>query len=411
MAKNHAHIFDIRGKGLKLESMEDVAPLLEGYDAEDVKEIYLGGNSLGVGASQSFAAFITKTKQLEVTFENFTCATFALTVVQIADLSNIFVGRLIAEIPIALHAFCTALIPKSTLIDIDLSDNAFGERCVDHSLLDFLEQNHFEILRLNNNGLGPDAGAEIANALRNSSASRKGANRPLKKIICGRNRLEDGSAQAWAKAFEELKTLEEVRMPQNGILMEGIKELAGGLEKCSQLRYLDLQDNTFTNGDTKEGLSAVIAWATSLKSMKDLEVLNISDCFLSHDGEVPEILTEIAKGSNPKLVNLQLQNNNLKSDSTQVLADAISTHLASLIRLGLQRDDVDEDNKLFDTIRQALSNRGGVLVVFDEYGDPEEATEEATEEAIEEAIEEPISSPLSSADVDNLTKLLDSIVL
>lgn len=64
--------------------------------------------------------------------------------------------------------------------------------------------------------------------------------------LTGRNRLENGSSEAFADAFSALGTLEEVRMPQNGIRMEGIEAIVGGLRKNAGLQWLDLQDNTAT---------------------------------------------------------------------------------------------------------------------------------------------------------------------
>ncbi|KAI6007073.1 hypothetical protein EDD15DRAFT_21381 [Pisolithus albus] len=358
-------VFDIRGQSLKLETEADVEPLLDGYDPKFIEEIYLGGNTIGVGASKAFAAFIDKTESLSI-----------------ADLSNIFVGRLISEIPLALDHLCTSLLPKQTLTVIDLSDNAFGERSI-APLLPLLSHNRFQTLRLKNNGLGPAAGIRIANALRESAKLTKAEGKVsnLRTVICGQNRLENGSASAWAAAFEEHGTLEEVRMPQNGIRMAGIRELARGLKKNPNLRYLDLQDNTFTD-DTDEGLSAVDAWADVLASLPALHTFNLSDCVLSHGGEIPSVLQKLASGSNPKLVDLRLQNNNLDASSVAVLADAISTHLFALKRLDLQDNDADEDDEVYDTLREALTARGGRLLVTEE--DEEEEGEEEEEKEEEE---------------------------
>ena len=62
----------------------------------------------------------------------------------------------------------------------------------------------------------------------------------------GRNRLENGSAQAFADAFAALGSIVEVRMPQNGIRMEGIEAIVKGLRSNVNLQVLDLQDNTAT---------------------------------------------------------------------------------------------------------------------------------------------------------------------
>ena len=85
---------------------------------------------------------------------------------QVANFEDIITRRLISEIPDALSAICDALVDKTSLVEIDLSNNAFGGRCVD-PMVPFLTNNRsFQILRLNNNGLGPAGGIVIANALR-----------------------------------------------------------------------------------------------------------------------------------------------------------------------------------------------------------------------------------------------------
>ncbi|KIK16788.1 hypothetical protein PISMIDRAFT_15582, partial [Pisolithus microcarpus 441] len=64
------------------------------------------------------------------------------------------------------------------------------------------------------------------------------------------------------------------------------------------------------------------------------------------------------------------------------LADAISTHLYALKRLDLQDNDADEDDEVYDTLREALTARGGRLLVTEE--DEEEEGEEEEEKEEEE---------------------------
>lgn len=96
------------------------------------------------------------------------------------------------------------------------------------------------MLRLQNNGLGPNAGAQIADALLRLAELK--AQTPtaakLEVIVCGRNRLESGSMGAWARMLEAHgEGLKEVRMVQNGIRQEGIvKILEEGLGKCGGWR-------------------------------------------------------------------------------------------------------------------------------------------------------------------------------
>lgn len=301
---------------------------------------------------------------------------------QVADFADIFTGRLISEIPDALKALCDVIEPKSTLVEINLSDNAFGVRSVE-PLRKLLENNRFEILRLNNNGLGPEAGTMIAIWLKKSAelSKQKGLTSNLKTVICGRNRLENGSAPAWADAFAEHGTLEEVRLPQNAIWTDGIRALAEGLSKCPNLRYLDLQDNTFIKDESK---AAVSAWAHALPKLSALETLVFSDCVLSEEGadEVPPLLQKLAEGSNKNLVTLVLQNNNLNVSTLKFFEKSLVS-LPKLRRLELQWNDIDEDSEdgvdAVDAVRQIMTQRGGKLLAYEEEEEEEEGREEVEE--------------------------------
>ena len=335
---------------------------------------------------------------------------------QVADFADIFTGRLITEIPIALSALCDSLIDKDHLVEVNLSDNAFGGRSVD-PIVPFLSKNpSFQIFRLNNNGLGPEGGTVIADALRDNAEVRKAIpaekRSSLRILVCGRNRLEDGSASAWAEAFAAHGTLVEVRMPQNGIRMDGSVALAGGLAKNAGLELLDLQDNTLSQpGDQ--------AFADALPSWPDLHTLNFSDCVLSEEGEVPQVIEALAKGSNPRLRTLQLQNDNLENGTVTVLARAIGTHLKAVTRIEFQENDADEEDAGIETLRENLIVRGGKFL----FSDEEEEEEEEEEDELQDAEEGDVSTEFlefleategeddADQEADKLADLLDKVSL
>ncbi|KAF9452941.1 RNI-like protein [Macrolepiota fuliginosa MF-IS2] len=383
-------IFSLQGRGLKLDSAADIDNLLKDADPTVIEEIHLSGNTIGVDASRALAIFLQKTKVLKV-----------------ANFADIFTGRLISEIPLALTAICDALKDKPTLIELNLSDNAFGGRSVD-PIVPFLTHNRsFQILKLNNNGLGPAGGCVIADALRESAllSKKEGKKSNLRVVICGRNRLENGSAQAWADAFAAHGTLEEVRMPQNGIRMEGVTALAAGLKKNPGLQVIDLQDNTFTADGQ---LTGVEAWADALASWPELGFLNLSDCVLSGGGEVPTLLETLAEGSNPKLHTLQLQNNNLETATFELLAKNVGPNLGKLLRLELQWNDGEDDDEHLENLGIALKARGGKLYVTDE--DEEEEEEEKEKEEEEEEPEEDSRTAVDKA-TDDLADLLAKVTV
>ncbi|KAH9047669.1 hypothetical protein EDB84DRAFT_1263535 [Lactarius hengduanensis] len=387
--------YSIEGLGLKLNTREDIEPYLKQIEPNisQLEEIHLCGNTIGVGAAQALAEVLNKASKIKV-----------------VDFADIFTGRLITEIPIALAAICDSLIDKAHLVEINLSDNAFGGRSVD-PIVPFLSKNpSFQIFRLNNNGLGPEGGAVIANALRDNAAVRKvipiEGRSSLRTIICGRNRLEDGSAPAWAEAFAAHGTLVEVRMPQNGIRMDGSVVLAEGLAKNAALEVLDLQDNTLSQPGDR-------AFAAALSSWPDLHTLNLSDCILSEEGEIPQVVDTLAKGSNPLLRTLQLQNNNLDNATVSVLAGAIGTHLKIVTRIEFQENDAEEDEEATITLIENLTARGGKFVFSDEDEEEEEEEEEVLEDAEEGSEFGGAAGKKDEADkeADKLADLIDKVSL
>ncbi|KAN0131368.1 RNI-like protein [Lactarius tabidus] len=382
--------YSIEGLGLKLNTREDIEPYLKQIEPNisQLEEIHLCGNTIGVGAAQALAEVLDRASNIKV-----------------ADFADIFTGRLITEIPIALTAICNSLVDKVHLVEINLSDNAFGGRSVE-PIVPFLSKNpSFQVFRLNNNGLGPEGGSVIANALRDNAAVRKATpveqRSSLRTVICGRNRLEDGSASAWAEAFAAHGTLVEVRMPQNGIRMAGSVALAEGLAKNAALEVLDLQDNTLSQpGDQ--------AFATALSSWPSLHTLNLSDCVLSEEGEVPQVIDTLAKGSNRLLQTLQLQNNNLDNGTASVLAGAIGTHLKMVTRIEFQENDAEEDEVEVVTLIENLIARGGKFV----FSDEDEEEEEEEEDELEDA-EEGEGSEFGEADkeADDLADLMGNVSL
>lgn len=59
-------IFSLQGKGLKLNTRADIAPLLQDIDPAIIEEIHFGGNTIGVEASLALAEFLEKAKALKV---------------------------------------------------------------------------------------------------------------------------------------------------------------------------------------------------------------------------------------------------------------------------------------------------------------------------------------------------------
>ncbi|KAF2663082.1 ran GTPase activating protein 1 [Lophiostoma macrostomum CBS 122681] len=369
-------IFSLEGKGLKLDTAADIEPhIKELKENDEVEEVRLLGNTLGIGASEALAKILETKKKL-----------------QVANLADIFTARLLSEIPPALSHLLTSLLTLPNLHTINLSDNAFGLN-TQAPLVDFLSK-HVPLrhLILNNNGLGPAAGVLIAEALTTLAKKKEAAKSESKEvpdletIICGRNRLENGSMAAWATAYAAHKNMRTVKMVQNGIRQEGITHLlTHGLSQTTKLETLDLQDNTFTATGAKALSDVVGSWT-------DIKELGVGDCLLSGRGGVT-LASALAKGKNGKLEVLRLQYNEINTKGVEGLASAASA-LPSLRRVELNGNVFDEEDEHIAKLREVLDERKEAADGrgedddeywgLDELDDLEEADEEEEEESDED---------------------------
>ncbi|KAF5662358.1 putative ran GTPase activating 1 [Fusarium heterosporum] len=410
-------IFSIEGKGLKLDTAEDLEPHVAPLRSQDVEEVRILGNTLGVGACKLLGEILATKKNLRV-----------------ANFADIFTGRLLSEIPDAISSLLTSVLNLPKLNTINLNDNAFGLN-VQAPLVAFLAAHvPLQHLYLNNNGMGPHAGILIADALSELHAKKEAARKEgkevpdLETVICGRNRLENGSMTAWAKAYSLHNKIKVVKMVQNGIRQEGISHLlTEGLSNASELKVLDLQDNTFTATGAK-ALSKVVSNWTSLQE------LGVGDSLLGAKGGVL-VANALAKGKNAKLETLRLQYNEITAKGIKAFAVAAKDGMSGLKRIEINGNILTEDDEAILALRELLEERkekfAGDIVNEDEWGvdeledleepdsdaeeeeeddeeediEPEERAEKLIKEA-EEAQEEPVI-PVKDKEVDELAKKLE----
>ncbi|KAJ2425896.1 Ran GAP Rna1, partial [Coemansia sp. RSA 2531] len=110
MATPADRIYSLEGRGLKLTTAEDIEPYLEELrNVEILEELRLNGNTIGAEAAQALAS-VLKTKPT----------------LKIATLHDIFTSRLKDEVKQSVIAICGVLVDFPNLIELNLSDNAFG---------------------------------------------------------------------------------------------------------------------------------------------------------------------------------------------------------------------------------------------------------------------------------------------
>lgn len=258
-------------------------------------------------------------------------------------------------------------------------------------------------LLLNNNGLGPEGGSIVANAIKDLATLKATdhAFPPLETVVCGRNRLENGSMEAWAEAYAAHKTLKMVKMVQNGIRQEGIDcLLRDGLSMCVGLETVDLQDNTFT----QKGAAAL---ATVVTRWTKLEELAVGDCLLSASGGV--LLAEaLGQGKNSKITTLRLQFNDIGSKGIAALKTAVKIALPNLKLLELNGNKFSEDDGAIQQIRDIFEDRGfGELDELDELDSESEDEGEDKKEDIVKVSEEKEEQKVPQRKDVNVDELAD----
>ncbi|KAL8714414.1 MAG: hypothetical protein Q9220_001747 [cf. Caloplaca sp. 1 TL-2023] len=374
--------FTLENRSLKLDTASDTSPHTQPLSTStDHTTILLNGNTFGAPAAAYLAPLLSAQKSLAH-----------------INLADIFTSRLLSEIPPALSSLLTSLLPLQKLESIDLSDNAFGLN-TQAPLVEFLKQHiPLRVLVLNNNGLGPEAGAKIADALseladRKEEARKEGKEVPyLETVVCGRNRLETGSMRAWSAAFRRHKFVKEVKMVQNGIRQPGIEVLLReGLKGCEGLEVLDLQDNTFTHVGAEALREVLPGW-------KKLKELGVGDSLLGRKRGMGMLCEALGKGMNKELRILRLQYNEVDSKGVGRLLRVVKEgKLSALRRVELNGNKFSEDDIGVEELRVLLEKRREDAGAegekegewgLDEFSDLEEEDSEDEEESEEEAEEE-----------------------
>ncbi|KAK3918721.1 Ran GTPase-activating protein 1 [Frankliniella fusca] len=359
-----------QGKGLKLDSENDAKEVVDAMSkCTDLTFLNLEGNTLGVEASKAIAKGLETHPELKR-----------------ALWKDMFTGRMKTEIPKALQALGQGLmIAQAQLVELDLSDNAFGPIGVEGlaTLLRSPPCYSLQELRLNNNGLGITGGKLLAKSLldcHNNAKEAGGKGLGLRVFIAGRNRLENEGATALAQVFKAVGTLEEVAMPQNGIYHVGITALSEGLRQNPNLRVLNLNDNTLT----AKGAAAI---SKALLYLPGLRSLNFGDCLLKTKGAqfIAEALTE----KHTQLEEVYLSCNEIGLVGGLAIISAL-TNKKKLKKVDLDGNQFGDDGcEQIQSVLISAGHQEEVLSLEDDEGvDDEEDEEEGDDDDNDEEEEE-----------------------
>lgn len=328
------------------------------------RSISLSGTSLSIWASYALASTL-----------------HALPTLEHLDISDTFTGRTTTEIAPALDALVSAILELPRLHTLTLSHNAFGPD-VQAPLIRLLARHTpLVALHMDNVGLGPQTGVAIAEALSALAQRKRECSAPALRVLSlDRNHLvedeerpEVGMAE-WARALAAHGGLRVVSLRNNGLRKAGLEVLVReGLGLLSELRVLDLEDNTFAS---RGEVSAVLAEAVG--GWPVLAELNVNDSLLGSRGA--ELLIEaLGRSGGSVLEVLRLRGNNLSSGNVRALAEAVE-RLPKLRVVEVGENNFGAEDGGYSLLRESVERRGrreGWECSVDEIGD-EQASESSS---------------------------------
>lgn len=323
---------------------------------EQVTDLVLSGNSYGLRACEAIGEALGQ-----------------CTHIVSVDLGDIFTGRVREEIPPAL-SYLSGGLRALQLEELNLSDNAFGPDGVRAFTALLENMPSLKTLRLVNNGLGPEGGMLVAEAL------LRGSRMNLEEFCAGRNRLEDEGAAALARTFTELKSLKKISMPQNGIKTAGFLALSAAFEANPDLQMIEVNDNCLSDSAAYEALSRAI------RSLQFVSVINVGDCLLGDGGALA--LLRALHESNPHLLQLNMQYDELRADE---VGD-------ELVKFVLEKEELETLSIKGNDFRSATKDKivdGLEKMEKKELLAPLDSEEEEEEDAGMEEAESPEAHPKS----------------
>lgn len=291
------------GLAKKWENENDVKEVIKAIDeCKHLHFLNLEGNTLGCEGAKHIGKALEKHPEFKK-----------------ALWKDLFTGRMKTEIPPALMDLSKGImLAKAQLTVLDLSDNALGPNGAT-GLVDLLSSSScysLQELRLMNCGLGITGAKMLAKSLMECYKGSVNAGTPmeLRVFAAGRNRLENEGAKALSKVFEEIQTLQEITIPQNGIYHVGMSALAEALKKNPNIQIINFNDNTIT----AKGAEVL---AEAFYSIEGLREINLGDCLLKDEGG--QILSDVLADCHPDLEFLNLSGNEIGPEVGIALANAM----------------------------------------------------------------------------------------
>lgn len=225
---------------------------------------------------------------------------------EVVDLADTIAGRPEVEALKAMEIMCEGL-SVCKLKEVDLSDNAFGEKGVRACAKLLQSQSTLEGISFLNNGISEQAARAISELLASPAT--------LKKYHLDKNMTGDEGTVHVAAVLEKATGIEDFKMAGSRFTSDGALMLAKALLRGSSLKKLNLTDNNVN----EEGGEAFLE---VFKKHSKLEYLNLEATALGEEitGKVTQVVAEHC----PDLETLILSANDILREGVDSVAEGIA---------------------------------------------------------------------------------------
>ena len=342
---------------------------------------------------------------------------------EVVDLADTIAGRPEVEALKAMEIMCEGL-SQCKLKEVDLSDNAFGEKGVRACTKLLQSQTTLEGISFLNNGISEQAARAISELLASPAT--------LKKYHLDKNMTGDEGTVHVAAVLEKATGIEDFKMAGSRFTSDGAMMLAKALMHGNSLKRLNLTDNNVNeeggiafievfkkhtklvylnleatalgeevtgkvahvvaehcpdletliisaNDILREGVDSV---SEAISKMKKLKVLKITDNELGDIG-VAKICIAL-QTSGAKIEELDVSCNAISKSGAEAVSKLATTSLKSTIKkVNLDQNWIQED--AVESIKKTFADAGldSVLMPLDENDPDEEADDEDADEVLD----------------------------
>ncbi|KAG7339469.1 leucine rich repeat LRR-containing protein [Nitzschia inconspicua] len=229
---------------------------------------------------------------------------------------------------------------QSNLLEVNLNDNAMGERGLGR-VKSLFDNSNLQNLYLNNCGLSHYSMVQLNGYLMDDNQR---VCKSLRELVLDKNMIGPEGAQVVGSFLPYCVNLELFSYKGTRPVKAGSKHIAQGLLELTNnvtdplIQHLDLSDCHFGDGEEDDDEGGLIPLTTAIAKCKRLRFLDMKDSEIKPNGIT--LLVDAMKESKAQLTDLILDGNELEEEGAEILSSWLVTQTSSLKCLHLALNEL-----------------------------------------------------------------------